>query len=241
MLWIGPRLSALERLSIASFQAHGHAVRLFTYGDVEGIPAGVEHHDGREVLPASQVFTHAAGFGKGSYAAFSDMFRYKLLLDHGGTWCEADVVCLRPIEFEAEYVAARERLARGASSQGAPDRVSGCVLTAPRNSRVMLECYAICTELDASSIEWGDVGPALLAKRFARHRIEHHALAPDAFCPVDSWDVARLVEPGGREPGTAQAVHFWNEAWRHKSLDKDATYAPDSLFETLKRRYGVRA
>jgi hypothetical protein len=242
MLWIGPRLSALERLSIASFQAHGHRVRLFTYGDVEGIPAGVEHHDGREVLPAAQVFTHAAGFGKGSYAAFSDMFRYKLLLDHGGTWCEADVVCLQPFAFDGEYVAARERLAPDAASPGAPDRLSGCVLKAPRNSRVMLECYAICTELDNSSIEWGDVGPALLTKRFARHRLEDHALAADAFCPVDSWQARSLVAPGGQAPpAAAHSVHFWNEAWRHGAMDKDAAYAPDCLFETLKRRYGVRA
>ena len=69
MLWIGPRLSALERLSMASFLAHGHEVRLYTYGDVEGIPPGVTHHDGREIVPASQVFTYASGFGKGSYAA----------------------------------------------------------------------------------------------------------------------------------------------------------------------------
>ncbi len=68
MLWIGPRLSAMERLSIASFLAIGHAVRLYSYGDVEGIPPGVEHHDAREVLPAGSVFTYAEGFGKGSYA-----------------------------------------------------------------------------------------------------------------------------------------------------------------------------
>jgi len=29
MLWIGPRLSDLERLSMASFLANGHPVRLF--------------------------------------------------------------------------------------------------------------------------------------------------------------------------------------------------------------------
>src|SRR3982751_587646 len=109
MLWIGPRLSAMERLSIASFLAHGHPVRLYTYGDVDAIPAGVDHRDGREVLPAASVFTYADGFGKGSYAGFANMFRYKLLLDHGGIWCDTDVVCLKPFDFAAQYVIGRER------------------------------------------------------------------------------------------------------------------------------------
>jgi hypothetical protein len=240
MLWIGPRLSALERLSIASFLAHGHQVRLFTYGDVEGIPAGVEHHDAREVLPASQVFTYASGFGKGSVAGFSNMFRYKLLLDHGGIWCDCDVVCLLPFDFAAEYVIARERIPPHAPD-GAGEKLNPCVMKVPRNSRVMLECYAICTELDKNSISWGDIGPDLVTKRFARHRLEEHALPPSAFCPVDWWEADRLVAPGGHEPTGAHAVHFWNEVWHHNAIDKDASYPADSLYEILKRRYDVKA
>ena len=239
MLWIGPRLSTLERLAIASFQAHGHVVRLFTYGDVEGVPAGVERHDGREVLPASRVFTYASDFGKGSYAGFSDMFRYKLLLDHGGIWCDTDIVCLRPFEFAAEYVVARERLPPHARAPAGSEKLNGCVLKAPRNSRVMLECYAICTELDTNSLSWGDIGPDLVTKRFVRHRLEEHALPPEIFCPIDWWEADKLVARGAREPAGAHAVHFWNEVWHHNAMDKDATYPADSLYEILKRRYEV--
>ncbi len=239
MLWIGPRLSALERLSIASFLAHGHAVRLFTYGDVEGIPAGVEHHDGREILPAAQVFTYAAGFGKGSVAGFSNMFRYKLLLDHGGTWCDTDVVCLEAFEFDADYVVASERVPPHVAPPAALAKLNACVLKAPRNSRVMLECYAICTEVDKNSVSWGEIGPDLVTKRFARHGLDAHALAPSAICPIDWWDAEKLVAPSLAVPPGAHAVHFWNEVWRSKGMDKDAPYPADSLFETLKRRYEV--
>ena len=241
MLWIGPRLSALERLSIASFLAHGHPVRLFTYGDVEGVPEGVEHHDAREVLPAGQVFTYAAGFGKGSFAAFADMFRYKLLLDHGGIWCDTDIVCLHPFEFAGDYMIARERIPPHLAATGASEKLNPCVLKAPRNSRVMLECYAICTELDKNSIEWGDIGPDLVTKRFARHRLDDFSEPPATFCPVDWWEVDKLVAPRFGEPPGARAVRFWNDIWAHNALDKDATYPADSLYETLKRRYDVRA
>ena len=241
MLWIGARLSALERLSIASFLAHGHTVRLFTYGDVEGIPAGVEHHDGREILPAGEVFTYADGFGKGSYAGFANMFRYKLLLDHGGLWCDADIVCLRPFDFAAEYVVARERIPPHASPAGAAEKMNPCVLKAPRNSRVMLECYAICTELDKNALRWGETGPNLVTQRFARHRLEEHSLPPGAFCPIDFWEVEKLVAPAAPAIAGAHALHFWNEVWRYNAMDKDGTYPADSLYETLKRRHGVTA
>ena len=33
-LWVGPRLSRLEQLSLQSFVSHGHPVHLFTYGPV---------------------------------------------------------------------------------------------------------------------------------------------------------------------------------------------------------------
>lgn len=241
MLWIGPRLSTLERLSIASFLAQGHEVRLFTYGDVEGIPPGVQHHDGREIVPAAQVFTNPSGIGKGSYAGFSSLFRYKLLLDHGGLWCDADVVCLRPFDFETEYVVARERLAPTTASGDTTEKLNPCVLKAPRNSRVMLECYAVCMEANKGELETGDIGPDLITRRFAKHGLDHHALPADAICSVDWWNVQRLVSGPFEEIPGAHALHFWNEVWRFQFMDKDASYPADSIYETLKRRYGVRA
>lgn len=239
MLWIGPRLSALERLSIASFLAHGHEVRLYTYGDVEGLPAGVVQHDGREIVPASQVFTYASGFGKGSYAGFANLFRYKLLLDHGGIWCDSDVVCLRPFDFSDEYVIGRERLPPHVASGDNTEQLATCVLKVPPNSRVMLECYAVCMEVNKSELQWGESGPRLVTQRFARHHLDRFSLPPAAFCPIDWWNAQKLVSEPWHERPESYAIHFWNEVWRFQGLDKDATYPPDSTYETLKRRYGV--
>jgi hypothetical protein len=239
MLWIGPRLSALERLSIASFLANGHEVRLYTYGDVEGIPEGVAHHDGREVLPAAHVFTNPAGIAKGSYAAFSNLFRYKLLLDHGGLWADMDVVCLHPFDFETEYVVARERLSPNTATAAKAEKLNPCVLKAPANARVMLECYAAAMDSNKGELEAGDIGPDLVTKRFARHGLDRFALPAAAICSVDWWNLHRLAtSPLVEEPGM-YALHFWNEVWRFQRMDKDAAYAPDGAYETLKRRYGV--
>ena len=44
----------------------------------------------------------------GSLAAFSNLFRYKLLLERGGWWVDTDVICLRPFRVRDELVIASE-------------------------------------------------------------------------------------------------------------------------------------
>jgi hypothetical protein len=41
-LWIGPELSRLEQLSIASFLKNGHPYELHVYDELPGIPAGCQ-------------------------------------------------------------------------------------------------------------------------------------------------------------------------------------------------------
>src|SRR3954454_16532370 len=100
-LWVGPRLSVVERLSIASFLHHGHNYHLFTYGPVEGLPAGAVLEDARSILPESMIFQYRE---HASYAGFLDLFRYKVLLERGGWWVDTDPVCLRPFDFDEPYV-----------------------------------------------------------------------------------------------------------------------------------------
>ena len=91
----------MERLSLRSFVSNGHPVHLYTDGDVTNIPSGVVIMDGREILPAHRVFRYSMG---GSYAGFSNIFRYKFLLERGNFWCDLDVVCLCRFDFHDEYI-----------------------------------------------------------------------------------------------------------------------------------------
>ena len=57
-LWIGPRLTTMEQLTIRSFLEHGHEFRLYVYDRVDGVPEGTVVCDGNEVLPRSRIFTY---------------------------------------------------------------------------------------------------------------------------------------------------------------------------------------
>ncbi len=82
-LWIGDTLSPMEQMSIASFLRHGHEYRLYTYDPISNIPASTTIKDANQILPKDRIFTLQQGWGKGSYAVFSDMFRYLLLNKRG--------------------------------------------------------------------------------------------------------------------------------------------------------------
>ncbi|HUP97247.1 MAG TPA: glycosyltransferase [Usitatibacter sp.] len=240
MLWIGPRLSTLERLSVASFLANGHPVHLYAYSPLEGVPHGTSVRDGREILPENAVFRYPSGFGAGSPSAFANLFRYKLLLERGGTWCDTDMVCVRPLDFldRMPYAFASQRMpAKPADTAG--DRMNVCIMKAPAGCDLLRECYASAAATDRSTIAWGQTGPDLVTAIAAQLGLQRYALPPEVACPVDFFALQALLAPGPPLPAAAHAVHCWNEMWRANGLDKDAAYAPDSLFEQLKRRYGI--
>jgi hypothetical protein len=93
-LWIGPRLTWLERLSLCSCLANGHHVILWCYELIEGVPDGVQLADAQAILPKSSITYHRES---GSVTYFANRFRYHLLRRQPATWLDADIVLLRPL------------------------------------------------------------------------------------------------------------------------------------------------
>ena len=231
-LWIGARLSTMERLSIRSYLSLGHEFHLFTYGNVEGVPDGAAVRPAEDVLPASDVFRYRRGPGRGSVSAFSNCFRYRLLLERGGWWTDLDSVCVRPLDFADEHVLGRERSPEGGTLIG-----SG-LIKAPAGSALMEYCWRASREADRSRLRWGEIGPLLLSRAVGAVGAEVTVLEPEAFFPIDFWRVWELVLEG-EVPDGCHAVHLWHSQWRLHALDPDAAYDPGCIYERLKRRSGV--
>jgi len=238
MLWIGSRLSTLERLSIASFLANGHPVHLFAYGPIGGTPAGTTLLDAREIYPESAIFTYQDGWGKGSPAAFANLFRYKVLLERGGSWSDTDMVCVRPLEFLAgmPLVIASQRMPP-TPDEPHPARFNPCFLKGERGHPAMRDCFERCAARKPEELQWGMTGPDLATEVFASRGLMPAVVHPDVFCPVDFWRVPEFVSGPFAAPANTHCVHLWNEMWRHHGLDKDAAYPPNGAYEALKRRY----
>jgi len=234
-LWLGPRFSKMERLAVSSFLRLGHTYRLYAYDDVADVPEGTSIADASQVLPKSSVFLD---FEQAHYSTFSNIFRYKLLLERGGFWVDTDVVCLRPFRFASDYVLGFEQYA------DQPPRVASCVIRAPAGSQLMQTCYETSIRKDPMTLRWGEVGPALLHEVAMRLDLAGSVLPYWTFNPVPFWQWRDVISSNpakqlrtrwhlARQP---HAIHLWNEMWRRSGADKDVRYHNRCLYETLKRR-----
>jgi len=222
-LWIGPRLSAMERTCLASFLRLGHEVHLYTYGDVDNIPPGTVVRNGREILPAERIFRYRE---HDSVSGFSNFFRYKLLLERGGWWVDTDLVCVKPFDFDGDYVF---------SSEGAGVVNCGAIRAAP-GSEAMAFAWDFCNARDPVTLKWGETGPALMKQVIERFALHDRVQPPHVFCPIAWPEWRRIIDAEAPElPAESRAVHLWNELWRRNGADKDGTYDPRSLYERLKR------
>jgi hypothetical protein len=104
-LWIGERLSKMERLTLALLVKHGHHPTLWVDFDTfaDEIPDGVNLREiPANLLPAVRFagtpHPTIPGGGIGSFAHWSDWFAlYVLSLHPGELWVQMDVAALKPI------------------------------------------------------------------------------------------------------------------------------------------------
>lgn len=230
-LWIGDRMTTLEKLAICSHLHFEHEYHLYIYGRVDGVPDGVVMKNGNEILPESEIFSYQTQWGRGSFSAFSNFFRYKLLYEKGGWWVDSDLVCVQRLEFDEPEMFASEILDDG------EQHPTTCAIKCPPHHPLANYCWNECLAKDRSKIVWGETGPRLLEEAIHLLKLQRKVLPHKAFCPINYYDFQRLVSPTDRNLGDSYAIHFWNEMWRRQGLDKDGNYSQDSIYEKLKREF----
>ena len=246
-LWIGERLSALERLSISSFLSHGHAFHLYVYDEVAEVPQGVVIRDASRIVSPDRIFKYR---DYESYAGFANLFRYRLLLEKGGYWVDCDVVCLAPFQQAPDYVFASEFPGVRSSCGKREPTVTNCVLKAAPGCEIMSYCYGETAKRNPLDLVWGETGPALLTAAVEKFDLKSYIARPGSFCPISFWEWEHLIDgslASSLKTRTklmvcgSRAVHFWQEMWRRNGVDKDESFPSQSLYERLKRRYGHHA
>lgn len=228
-LWIGDRLSVMERLCISSFLRHGHTFHLYVYQNTAGIPSGTVVLDGNQVLPANRIFTYRE---HQTYAGFANFFRYKLLLEKGGWFVDADTICVRPFHFRNKYVFSSEAI-NGHQS------VNLGAMKVPPGSAVMQYAWEACERMNPSELKWSQCGPTLLRAAVEACSLQRYVKPSEVFCPLHFSVWEKLLDPAARLSfdGQTHAIHLWNELWRRSAQDKDASYPASCLYEQLKQRY----
>jgi Glycosyltransferase sugar-binding region containing DXD motif len=227
-LWIG-KLSPLERLCMESFVRQGHEFQVFMYEPADDLPPGVVVRDAAEILPAESIRQNQLGQGKGSFAAFADLFRYRMLHDLGGWWVDMDVFCLRPFTFAAPYVL------------GAEDKpVANGVIKVPPGCELMRRICEDAAKIDLATVLWNETGD-IVGQAVADLELMHFVLPAEVFSPIVWHELPAYVRGKKRfQPlERSHAVHLYHEMWRRKKLNKWVRHGRHSVVEILKRHAGM--
>ena len=222
-LWYGSTmLGQMERLSIESFLRHGHDYHLYSYDDITNLPKGAVQRDARDIHPTFEMIKNRDGKVLG--AAFSDLFRYKLLHDKGHFWADLDVVCIRPFDFDEEVVLAAEMHRPHVQLKYPIDPKSNIgincnVMRFPARSAEMAYCYEQALHFDRSKLVFGEIGPELTTRCALKFKLQPFIKPPETFNPVNYFDFRDLVNPR-RKPTFSQAtyaIHLWSGAWGNRT------------------------
>lgn len=224
-LWIGEKLSPIGQLTIRSFQRQGYTFRLWAYDDVQRVPEGTLLADAGKIIPAGEVFSYknvsTIGVGKGSFAGFSDLFRYKLLLEEGGVWSDMDITCLHEmIELKGEYFFRDHHKIQAV----------GNLMKAPKGSELMQYCYERTRSMvTADNRDWM-LPIKILNSGISKFQLKRFI---DKISNDDKFpEVAGLLKGTASIPRQWKLVHWMNEEFRRLQLPDNA-FLPSSEIARL--------
>lgn len=236
LFWAYGDLSMLERLSCNSFLSNGFSVRLWTYNHHISVPQGVELRDAGEIISEDLVFTYK----NGSYAGFANLFRYAVLLKHGGLWADTDVICLTPV---ARFRKIADQAFFVTEATRNPDRVrvNNNLIYSPAGAAfdLLAIAYDIAASFPVDQLQWGDTGPRLLTGLCGLYpRLSPRLMEPSFGNPVEWWNCpAHLNSPDFSLPEGSFFLHCYNEMWRRAGVEKSGPFASDSLMHALVKKY----
>ena len=204
-LWIGP-LGALERACLRSVVRQGHAMNLYSYRELAGVPEGVTLRDAAAILPESAIIRHRSG----SVALFANRFRYELQRLGKGLWLDTDQYLLAPVPPGDGHLFGWQD----------ERHINTSVLRIPPHSPMLSELLALFEERTIpfwlppgarlaawlrrawtgraalAHMPWGTAGPRALTALARRHGFLVEALAPEVFSPVHYHDAGWIRDPG---------------------------------------------
>lgn len=253
--WVGNPISKIETLCFESFLQNGHDVHLYTYGELDNVPDGVKQIDANEIIPEDDVFTAHGG----SYGAFSDLFRHKLLHEKGGWWVDTDVVCLKPLDFKGEvFLCGEDNAIISAGVLKLPKRniISKEIL---KNFENPLERFPHLKHISNGETkshkgnwnielfkktEWGELGgPMAITNIYEENDMTYEKSPVETFYPVHwrSW-WAVFYDPELNEKmdwSRTYGIHLWNGMMGYRYFDAESPFPKGTVIEELKQRYGI--
>ena len=229
-LWIGKKLSPINIISINSFLQNGFKYNLYVYEEVENIPKGVKVLDGNDILPDSAIWYYGKGFNKGSPSSFSNEFRYTLLYKNGGLWADTDVVLLKKLELNDEFIFISEM-------NNEKQLVTTSVIYSKESKQdIFKDCIDVIENIDKNNIIHGEIGPFLFDYKVREFDLMKYVKPIDEFCSINWYDIYQFFDDSELVDGVT-GLHLWQSRWKVDGFVEYKEYDKNCIYERLKERY----
>jgi len=231
--WYKGALTPYEHMCLKSFISYGHKFYLYSYDKIE-VPDGVVLMDAGEVISEERYFCYADGPGRGSPSAFSNLFRYELLLRYGDWWVDTDVICMSENVPENEFVYAYEDTAH----------INGAIIKLPQGSSLAFQLLAEASAL-GKNISWGQAGPVLITRVVKKNSFEKYCLPTEMLYPLNYDEALLFLLPEAKEQVAEKCakgyfVHLWNEILKRSAIRKDISPPEGSFLHDQFLKYDVK-
>ena len=204
--WAGARVSAYEAACMASFVHLGYRYFVYSYQEIENLPAGVERADAGEITEPGNARRFLIR-GEPNLSHFSDLFRYRLFSLTPHIWVDTDMLLLRPLALDSyESLLARED----------ERTLCGAIMRLDAASPLLPLLIERTEAMRDRDLVWGETGPRLLTATFDRRAVLAAAHPPSAFFPIHYDDFWKAFLPEHLEEcetlcAGASTTHLWND------------------------------
>jgi len=206
--WDGRDLSPIECACLRSFIERGIRVRVFAYRDL-AVPRGIQVEDANDIIASNGLFLF-----EGSPSAFTNIFRYKLLLEHGGWWVDTDVLILAARLPKCRYFWAWQDCSQ----------INGAVLKFPRGDPICEKLLNLSLERSPNLERWGQLGPDLLTEVLSENGLRNHAVNTQLVYPIHWLETHYLWFPEFSEfvrkrISESYFLHLWNSMFSKMGIN----------------------
>ncbi len=184
-LWVGKRLTILEKLCLKSFHDLGQTPILYHYHPIENAPPYVELRDAREVLPldaAERIYIDPVFQ---SPAVHADLFRLHLMLKTEYIWVDCDAYAVKPFHSHEGYLLAGRR--------DGQRRVPNGVLRLPHDSPALQDWISFVGTVPCIP-PWWDRPTRRIYRRLYGKKVTFSALPLGVIGPLSAYHF--LLESG---------------------------------------------
>ena len=251
--WHGKSLGFIEKLCLTSMLAQGYKVTLYSYNHLDDVPAGIVLGDAADIMPIEQMHINSA---TSSPALGSNIFRYKMLQLGLGCWVDTDILLLKKIETNGDFVFGYQ------NSQ----IINNAILYAPKDSRLVEDLlqyvqtrpvippwwprrkklsqrarHVVGLARPPEMLAWGIFGLQALTHFVKKNRLEKHAQKIHVFYPVHYLDADAPFDAEADLNDYIRsdtiAIHLWNNNLKTLKTQRP----PEGSYIWHKcREYGVK-